>query len=325
MIHSLYVDEKGAISTDLPVEEFALILQGRQGLLWVDMEKPRQREGVDILSGIFKFHPLAVEDCFHPLQYPRIDAYNGYIFVVVHGLGRNGDGDGAKLGTRELDFFVGPNYVVTFHADPLPAIDHVRESSIKDSRKLRRGSDWLAHDVLDALVDGYLPVINELSDRLEDLESKALENPQHTTLAQIMEAKREVLAIHRVAIPLRETINRFSREDLDNIRLDTRIYFRDIYDHMVRITETSEVLREVAEGALTIYAMAQNNKINDITRVLTTIATVALPAILVASIYGMNFKHMPELEWKYGYAYSLGVIAALSLGLWGFFRFKKWL
>lgn len=323
MIYTLYVNETGIVATDLSAEEIAAALHDSKGLLWVDLEKPSQREGVDLLSNIFKFHPLAVEDCFHPLQYPRIDTYSAYIFVVVHAVCRNGSEK--RLENAELDFFVGPNYVVTFRTDPMPALEKVREAGIKDPRKLRRGSDWLAHDILDALVDGYLPVIDELTDRVEELEQKALEGPTHSVLGGILAAKRELAGIHRISIPLRETISRFSRERLDNIRPETQAYFRDIFDHMVRITETSDLLRETTDGALTIYAMSQNNKATEVVKILTVLATVALPALIIASIYGMNFRHMPELSWKYGYLFSLLVIGGISAVMIGFFKYKKWL
>lgn len=322
MIRSVYIDEQGNLSHEITTADMRKILDGKQGTLWVDMESPRQMEAVPLLSEVFKFHPLAIEDCFHPLQYSRVDSYREYLFVVAHGIKT---GIAAKVETVELDFFLGVNYVVTFRSEPMPIIDTIHEVMIKDTRKFQRGADWLAHTIIDLLVDGYLPVTNEISDRLDHLEGEAMEHPTRSTLIQILSTKRDIQVVHRAAVPLRELISRLSREDFETIRNGTRLYFRDVYDHLVRIAETTEILREVSEGAMTMYAMSQNNRVNDIIKGLTVVATLSLPMLIISSIYGMNFAHMPEIHWRFGYMYALLTGAGISLALLVLLRFKKWL
>ncbi|MSQ26363.1 MAG: magnesium/cobalt transporter CorA [Dehalococcoidia bacterium] len=322
MITSLYIDEQGKLTSNIPKEEYAGIIASGRGVLWVDMESPKQVEAVEVLTSIFKFHPLSVEDCFHPLQYSRVDVYRDYVFVIAHGLKSNRE---QRVKTVELDFYVGANYLVTFRDEPMAAVEALTQTVVKDSSRIARGADWLAHALLDALVDGYLPVIEAMEDRLETLEVAALENPGRETLADVLAAKRDVGRVHRAALPLREVISRISREELAQIKPATRVYFRDVYDHLVRVTEASEVMREVAEGALTIYAMSQNNRTNDVIKALSILATVALPALLVSSIYGMNFTHMPELDWRYGYLYALLTTGGISGSLLLILKYKKWL
>lgn len=321
MIHSMYLDEEGNLTTDLTKERMSEIVKKQTGVLWVDLENSRQIEAVEILSNIFKFHALAIEDCFHPLQYARVDSYGTYIFVVAHALKRQD----SRVNTAEVDFFVGPNYVVSFRNEPLPALDQVIETMVKDRHRLQRGPDWLAHAIVDALVDGYLPVIEELTAKLDQLEEQALERSQRDTLLEIMSSKRDIVRVHQAAVPLRELISRLSREELPNIRPATQPYFRDVYDHIVRVSETSEILRETAEGALTIYAMSQNNRTNDVIKALAVIGTVGLAPVVIASIYGMNFDHMPELSWRFGYLFALVAMGAISAALFGFLKWKKWL
>ena len=322
MITSLYIDEQGKLFTNIRKEEYAGIISGGRGVLWVDMESPKQLEAVEVLTSIFKFHPLSVEDCFHPLQYSRVDVYRDYVFVIAHGLKSDGE---QRVETVELDFYVGANYLVTFRDQPMAAIEAVTQNVVKDATRMTRGVDWLAHALLDALVDGYLPVIEATEDRLETLEQAALEDPGRGTLTDILAVKRDVSRIHRAALPLREVISRISREEMAQIKPATRQYFQDVYDHLVRVTEASEVMREVSEGALTIYAMSQNNRTNDVIKALSILATVALPALLVSSVYGMNFTHMPELDWRFGYLYALLTTGGISASLLLFLKYKKWL
>jgi magnesium transporter len=231
-----------------------------------------------------------------------------------------------KVKVVELDMVLGRNFLISVHEEPIPQIETAIKNITEGPPVIpQRGMDWLAYQIVDQTVDSYLPVIDLLSDRMEQLENEALEKPEPAILAQILAAKRDIVTVHRTVLPLRELVSRLGRERFEQIDSSTQSSLRDAYDHMVRVSSASEVLREVAEGALTIYAMSQNNRTNEIIKALSIAATVGLPAIIIASIYGMNFRNMPELQWRYGYLFAVLTMVVVSAVLFVFFRRKKWL
>jgi len=324
MIQSaFYLAPDGKLLDQLGIEQIKNFLATGEGLLWVDMEDVTN-EDAELLSNVFCFHTLAVEDCvsknIHP---PKIDDFEDYLFIIVHGINYCIKSDVVE--TTELDLFVGKNYVVTSHDVPMRSVSAMVERVRKDERLMRRGADFLVHDIIDTLVDNIMPTIEEMDEKNDQLEAEALHEPKRETLMSIMQLKRSILALTRVILPQREIVNRLSRGEYALISERAQIYYRNIYDHLVRIEMLTLGLRDMTESVLNTYLSSVSNRMNEVMKVLTLIATIFIPLTFVAGIYGMNFVNMPELEWRYGYFIILIVMAVIGISLAVYFRKKKWL
>ena len=320
---AFYMAPDGELLDQLGTEQIKNFLATGEGLLWVDMEDV-SNEDAELLSNVFCFHPLAVEDCvsknIHP---PKIDDFEDYLFIVVHGINYHIESEVVE--TTELALFLGKNYVVTSHDVPMRSVSSMLERVRKDGRPMRRGVDFLAHDLIDALVDNIMPTINGMDEKNDQLEDEALHEPKRETLMSIMQLKRSILALTRVILPQREIVNRLSRGEYALISERAQIYYRNIYDHLVRIEMLTLGLRDMAESVLSTYLSSVSNRMNEVMKVLTLIATIFIPLTFVAGIYGMNFANMPELGWRYGYFGILIVMAVIGISLVVYFRRKSWL
>jgi magnesium transporter len=290
--------------------------------LWVDLENPTEEDAV-VLSEVFNFHPLAIEDCFHDSGSPKVDDYNDYVFIVVHGI--RYDESGHDFSSHELNVFLGPNYLVTFHSEPSLSIRSAEEYVRRNPALMQQGSDFLLHYIVDRLVDNYFPKLEIMEDRIEEIEAAAFEDPSEDVLTAIFKTRRQLTQIRRVVGHEREVLVGMSRGTTPFVGEKARFYFRDVYDHMLRITEMTDLLRDTINIILQAYLSMVSNRLNNTMRVLTVIATMMLPMTVITGIYGMNFRHMPELGWNYGYYYVLGGMLLISLGMLYFFRKRKWL
>ena len=320
---AFYLAPDGKLLDQLGTEQIKNFLATGEGLLWVDMEDVT-KEDAELLSNVFCFHPLAVEDCvsknIHP---PKIDDFEDYLFIIVHGINYHIESDVVE--TTELDLFVGKNYVVTSHDVPMRSVSSMLERVRKDGRPMRRGVDFLAHDFIDALVDNIMPTIDEMNDKSTTIEAEALQEPKRETLASIMQLKRSILALERVLSPQRGIVDRLSRGEYALIGERARIYYRNIYDHLLRIEMLTYNLRDMVESTLSTYLSSVSNRMNEVMKVLTLIATIFIPLTFIAGIYGMNFANMPELQWRYGYFSILIVMAVIGISLVVYFRRRSWL
>ena len=227
--------------------------------------------------------------------------------------------------TTELALFLGKNYVVTSHDVPMRSISSMLDRVQKDARFMRRGADFLAHDIIDAVVDNFMPTIDGMDERNDQLQAEALHEPKRETLMSIMQPKRSILALTRVILPQREIVNGLSRGEYALISERTQIYYRNIYDHLVRIEMLTLGLRDMAESVLSTYLSSVSNRMNEVMKVLTLIATIFIPLTFIAGIYGMNFANMPELQWKYGYFIILIIMAVIGISLVFYFKRRRWL
>jgi magnesium transporter len=320
---ALYLAPDGELLDQLSTEQIKNFLTTGEGLLWVDMEDVAT-EDAELLSNVFCFHPLAVEDCIskniHP---PKIDDFDDYLFIIVHGINYHIESEVVE--TTELALFLGKNYVVTSHDVPMRSVSSMLDRIRKDGRPMRRGVEFLAHDIIDALVDNIMPTIEEMDEKNDQLEAEALHEPKRETLMSIMQLKRSILALTRVMLPQREIVNRLSRGEYTLISERAQIYYRNIYDHLVRIEMLTLGLRDMTESVLNTYLSSVSNRMNEVMKVLTLIATIFIPLTFIAGIYGMNFANMPELQWRYGYLVILIVMAVIGISLAFYFRRKKWL
>jgi magnesium transporter len=320
---AFYLTPDGKLLDQLSIEQIKNFLATGEGLLWVDIEDVTN-EDAGLLSNVFRFHPLAVEDCIskniHP---PKIDDFEGYLFIIVHGINYHIESDVVE--TTELALFLGKNYIVTSHDVPMRSVSSMLDRVRKDGRLMRRGADFLAHDIIDALVDNIMPTINGMDEKNDQLEAEALHEPKRETLMSIMQLKRSILALTRVILPQREIVNRLSRGEYGLISERTQIYYRNIYDHLVRIEMLTLGLRDMTESVLSTYLSSVSNRMNEVMKVLTLIATIFIPLTFIAGIYGMNFANMPELQWRYGYFSILIIMAVIGISLVVYFRRKSWL
>ncbi|MDZ4279076.1 MAG: magnesium/cobalt transporter CorA [Dehalococcoidia bacterium] len=310
-----------------PVDDAAVkrIVASGEGALWVDFEGT-SREEAGLLSDVFRFHDLTIDDCFNRHVDPaKIDDYGRYLFIIAQAM--RYDARSTRLQTTELDLFLGPNFVVSFHQEALPSVDELRRRCREDGPEFARGADFLAHSLLDALVDDYQPVVEQLEETLERLEERVLEQPQpqRNILEEVLLLKRNVQRLRRTIIPQRDVVNRIARGEFPQVvRPESHVYFRDIYDHVVRVEQLAESVRDLGDGVLNTYLSAVNNRMNEVMKTLSVVATILLPLTFIASIYGMTFENMPELGWEWGYYGILGAMLAISIGLVLFFRLRKW-
>lgn len=297
-------------------------LKDAEETLWVDFEAPTESES-EILSTIFNFHPLAIEDCIAESQLPKLDDYGDYLFIVVHGA-RRGDAPGT-FNTIEVNFFIGKRFLVTFHPQHSRRIDQTKQRCQKNSLTLSRGVDFLLYEIMDGMVDDFFPILDDFDEVIDELEREALESPSKTILDRIFALKRNVAALRRVTTPQREIFNRLSRDPFSVISRRAAPYFRDVYDHLFRITELAESYKDSSTGLIEAYLMVVQNRINEVTKALTVLAAIALPSAIISSIYGMNFVYMPEFKWRYGYPLIMGVMGLFTWGLLLYFRKRKWI
>jgi magnesium transporter len=319
---AFYLTPDGRLLDKLTTEQIKDFLASGEGLLWVDMED-MTNEDAELLSNVFSFHPLAVADCMskniHP---PKIDEFEDYLFIIVHGINYHIESEVVE--TTELAFFLGKNYVVTTHDVPMRSISSTLDQVRKSGRPMRRGADFLAHDIIDAMVDNFMPTIDEIDEQSAAVEAEALHEPKRETLSSIMQLQRSILALMRVILPQREIVNGLSRGEYAFITERAQIYYRNIYDHLVRIEMLVRGLRDMTESALSTYLSSVSNRMNEVMKVLTLIATIFIPLTFIAGIYGMNFANMPELEWRYGYFGILIVMAVIGISLVIYFKRKRW-
>lgn len=297
-------------------------------VLWVDVEGLGHAETIRELGEIFTIHHLALEDVLNVHQRPKVEPYGDYHFIVTRMARFNG-----RVETEQLTLFLGENFVLTFQeGQPGDCLDVIRERIRQRRGRIREtGLDYLAYALLDAVVDGYFPILEEYGERLETLEDEIVTQPSSDTVARIHEIRRDLLTVRRAMWPQREMFNALLREELEMVTNETRLYLRDCYDHTTQIIDLVETYRELGADLTDVYLSSISNRTNEIMRVLTVIATIFIPLTFIAGVYGMNFNtsispfNMPELNWFLGYPFVLFVMLAIAVGQLAFFRTRGWL
>jgi magnesium transporter len=325
MIRSIFCAKDGSRQINLPPEQLAQALQQPDSLLWVSLEQPSEEEIRAILHDVFHFHPLAIEDCLSDgYQAPKVDVFGEYLFIIVHAILPDFPLD--HMDTMELNCFLGPNYVVTaYKGQRMSPVQAVWARLERDGRPLEHGADFLCYTILDHLVDEFMPLLDAMDEELDQLEDEVISRPKSAVLERILSLKHSILTLRRIITPQREVMNRLSRDDLPQIAPQHRIYFRDIYDHLVRVHDLSESIRDVVTGTLDTYLSAASNRLNEIMKALTLVSTIFLPLSFLAGVYGMNFEYLPELHWRYGYFLVWGIFIAVIVGMLSYFRYRDWI
>jgi magnesium transporter len=301
----------------------AAVGEGRT--LWVDLQR-RSPDADAVVADVFALHPLTIEDIWSDHPGPKVEAIDPYLYVIVHALERADGGSDVTL--REVDVVIGPRFLITYDGTgactgPLAA------DLLRSPRLLSRGTAWLAHALLDRLVDAYSPVVDRFGDEVGAIEDEVLAKAgtQEGTavLARILGFKRALHAMHRVAVHQREVLLHLGRGEYELLPPEVLPYFRDVHDHFVRVVDLADSYRDLLTSVLEVFLSVQSNRMNQIMKTLTVISTVMLPITFIAGVYGMNFDAMPELRWRWGYPFALGLMATVVTGVLAIFRHKRWL
>jgi magnesium transporter len=314
--------EGKALHNDLPLDRISEVLSaGKANLLWLDVVTPTEDE-LRLLAEEFAFHPLAIEDATMRHQRPKIDFYDGFLFLVFYEITLV---DG-RPESHEVSFFVGSNYLVTIHDEPCDAIGRITQRWRSHPDELgKRGAGFLVYSILDAIVDDYFPVVDALSDRIEALEERIFERADTRGQREVFGFRKDLTAIRRVLGPERDVMNILVRRDSPALGDDTVVYFQDVYDHILRVTDNLDTYRDLLGSALDSYLSVTSNRLNQVMKTLTASSIILMSMTLVASIYGMNFERIPELHWQFGYAWALGLMLIIGALLATLFKRIDWL
>jgi magnesium transporter len=291
--------------------------------LWVDLAAPSVPESL-VLSDTFAFHPLSVEDAMSAVQYPKAEAYEGYLYVVLHGI--DYQVTDRCFGTHDVDFFLGRNYLVTVHDGHARAITELCDYAARNPKLLAEGPVPLFHRIVDSMVDHYRPEVDKLEDRLDELENAIFETANPQLIRSILDEKREVASLRRIVTPERDVIARLARRDFADISTEMSFRFRDVYDHLVRIADDALIFQDRITGMLDAHLSNVSNRLNEVMKVLTIVATIFMPLTLLTGIFGMNVT-LPRLPGGDAaqFWWLFGIMAAVVIGMLTLFRRKHWI
>ena len=299
------------------------------GVTWINVEGVHDTQLIQQLGDHFALHPLLLEDVANTEQRPKLEDYGDYLFLVLRMLYETpspDDEDVVEIDSEQVSLVLGANVVITFLEDPQDVFDPVRKRLREGRGRVRKGgADYLAYVLVDLIVDNYFTVLERFSDIAEALEIEVMGEPESTTLPAIQQMKRAMIQVRRTIWPLRDVVNVLLRGESPLIKKSTIVYLRDVYDHVVRVVDIVETYREMIGGLMDIYLSTLSNRMNEVMKVLTIIATIFIPLTFIAGVYGMNFDNIPELHWRHGYWYVWGVMLFSGILLLVFFRRKKWL
>ncbi len=321
MIRSFIFSDGKLVGQDLELEALRLVRADKGLLLWVDLDNPTPEEIKAILETTFQFHPLAIEDCVAPSSLPKVEDYEDYLFIVTHAVDFTRT---EKFNTTELDFFLGKDFLVTFHTAPLRSVSTMIERATKAAGVGPRGPDRIAHTLIDLLVDNYAPVIEELRAELEELEEHVLarDSAQKKLVAEMLHVRGDFTRMRTIVRPQRDVIDRLARGDSKLIRPKLLPYFRDLRDNLARLEETAASYHERLLMSFDIYLNKAAFEANEGIKFLTAITAVTIPVMVIGTWFGMNFKTMPELE--RGYPWALGLTLVSTIAMVIYLRRKRW-
>lgn len=291
---------------------------------WINIDGLHEVQLIEKLGKHYELHPLILEDVVSTWQRPKFEDFEKYVFVVLKMLSYNEEN--RTVEAEQVSLVLGPNFVISFQERVGDVFQSIRERIRNAKGRVRKmGADYLAYALLDAIVDSYFTILEKVGERIEALEEELVAEPTEETLKQIHALKTEMVSLRRSIWPLREVISGIQRSESQLIRETTGLYLRDVYDHTIQIIDTIESFRDMVSGMLDTYLSSLSNRMNNVMKVLTIIATIFIPLTFVAGIYGMNFEHMPELKWKWGYLAVWMVMGVLTVIMLAYFRRKKWL
>jgi magnesium transporter len=323
-IRLIRYDEMSLDEKELESIEEAFPYKDKQDVTWINIDGLHEVEVIEEIGKHFGLHPLVLEDILHTGQRPKIDDYEAYAFITSRMLSY--DEQEGQVHTEQFSLVFGPHYVLSFQERPGDVFEPVRDRLRKGKGRIRRsGVDYLVYALIDAIVDHYFLVLERVAEEIEILEEDLLSDPSPQILQKIHALKRELIFMRKSVWPLREMIVSMERGESNLIQEKTIPFLRDVFDHTIQVVETIETFRDMVSGMLDIYLSSISNRMNEVMKVLTIIATLFIPLTFIAGIYGMNFEYMPELKWRWGYFFVWGIMIALALVMFIYIKRKRWL
>jgi magnesium transporter len=333
------VSEDPAIPTSISIVEYdqdhfeqmesadeSLVMKEKASprVTWFKVKGLGHMEAISRLGEIFNLHPLVMEDVANTYQRPKVEEYDDYVFMVMHAM--RFDRENSRLESEQVSLVLGNHWVISFQEGRHELFSSVLERIQRGRGRIRKlGVDYLTYVLMDAMVDQYFVALEAMGEEVEALEEELLQKPSETTMHHLHRLKRQCLAFRKVVWPLREVVSWLSRDETGLVRSEVQPFLRDLYDHTIQVIDQVETLRDLLSGLMDLYLSAVSNRMNEVMKVLTIMATMFIPLTFLAGLYGMNFKAMPELEWKWGYPLVLVVMLVSVVGMLYFFRRKKWI
>ncbi len=323
MIHTICLNTNSQEFTDNCLAADISELRIAEGnIVWADVSDPTS-DDFDELAEEFGFHPLSIEDCRNEHQRPKIEEFPGYYFIVLYEAQLAGSHD--RLELRELNIFLGKNYLVTVHSRPIRAIDTAARLWPEWIDRAEEGAGLLAYLLIDAIVDDYLPLLDIVSEHMDELEDSIFGEWRAEVIEEIFSVKKKLLYLRRSITPLRDVFNTMLRREQPIFPREIHIYFQDVFDHLIRVADTIDTLRDMLSSTMDAYLSVSGNRMNKIMKRLTSVATILMSVTLIAGIYGMNFGLMPELRWRYGYVFALSSMLVVGLALYWYLKKADWI
>jgi len=317
-------DETHFEEREIKTIEECFVYKEKPTVTWINVDGLHQIEILEKLGDGFGLHPLVLEDILNTDQRPKMEDYGEYLYIVLKML--EGNDPSSEMAAEQISLILGPNFVISFQEKGGDVFNPVRERIRTGAGRIRKmGADYLAYTLLDSIVDNYFVVLEKLGEKIEFLEEKLIAQPTSQTLQIIHHLKREMIFLRKGVWPLREVISGLERGESSLIKQNTVVYLRDVYDHTIQVIDTIETFRDMVSGMLDIYLSSVSNRLNAVMKVLTIIATIFMPLTFLAGVYGMNFKYMPELEWRWGYPLILIMMLIIGVFMLFYFKKKKWL
>lgn len=322
----IFVYHNGADHVDegFSAEKLPELLANKKSLVWIDIENPTEEDN-KILSEVFHFHPLTIEDAIETRNHPKVESYNDYLFLIVHGVTM--ETNTTNFATRELDIYLGVNFVLTYHHESFRSINSVKSQVRANTFNCSRGSDYLLHQILDKLVDLYIPVVDDYETAINELEDRIFQmnKGSNKVLQEVMDLKRSVARLVRISSKQIDVLARLANGEFPLIDKDVLPFYQDVYDHLHRVSILAENYRDLVGGLLNLHFNVVANRTNDVVKTLTIFSAIVLPLSLIAGIYGMNFENMPELKTRNGYFLTLGSMVFVAILLLIYFWRKGWI
>ncbi len=321
MPRTIFVHEGGATRQAGPAVDPAWLAEPAGALVWVDLDTPTE-EDARLLSEVFAFHDLSIEDALSEIHHPKVETYPGYLYVILHGI--DAGASGQVFATQDTDFFLGPRYLVTVHSHRSRSIEHVKTLCARNDSAMGEGPAALMHRIVDTMVDNYDPEVDRLEDRLDELERDVFGQVTSQQIQGVLGLKRDVAAVRRIVLPERDVLARLARREFAEVGETVSYRFRDVYDHLVRLSDEAIFLQDRTTSLLEAHLSTVSNRLNSVMKVLTVLSTIFLPLSVVAGLYGMNVP-LPQFPGGQGvqFWWILGLMAVMSGGmLWLFHRFR---
>jgi magnesium transporter len=318
-----YCQTTGFNNEKLTPEGISEALKNEANVLWLDIQDIDDND-IDILTKVFDLHPLTIEDFIMANARPKVENFTDYIFLVMFSM-ESLDRATGKVRTGEMNICLGKNFLITVHDDAVASLSAAKDRVRSQSPIIKRGADFLLYSILDCAVQSYVPIVNDFDNTVDQMSDELFRDPTNGTLKKIYFLKNEIVYLRRTIGPQADAVAVLWRGDSPCIAPSSVAYFRDVYDSLVRLNDVIGISRDIVTGAMEAYVSIVSNRLNEIMKTLTVIATIMMPLTLIASIYGMNFKHMPELDSRIGYPMVISSMVLLSLGMLYYFKRKRWL